>query len=122
MAEHPPVIGWPQWFAIDAKGLITSCADEADARASAAEFDAQYPHRAPYTALALAPVGHPAALPAGWVALPKALPWEMQRAVELNFRIKTDDDKELSLSREDVMAIWQLLLASAPQLPTMGDR
>lgn len=46
----------PRWYMVTKDGLATLCADEEDARSSAAEADELWPNNAPHTAVQLAPV------------------------------------------------------------------
>ena len=41
------------WYAVDAMGLVTLCADQQDAEQNAAEYAISWPHRAPYRAMQL---------------------------------------------------------------------
>ena len=42
-----------KWYAVDAMGLVTLCADQRDAEHMVAEYAISWPHRAPYRAMQL---------------------------------------------------------------------
>jgi len=46
----------PHWYAMSRIGLLTLCADEADARESAGRFDKEWPDAAPHRAVQLVAV------------------------------------------------------------------
>lgn len=51
----------PFWYVLDSGGVATLCADEDDARRSAAEFDEQRPLRSPHRAVRLVESTNPPA-------------------------------------------------------------
>ena len=51
----------PNWYVINARGMLTLCAGENDARTSAADFDLQWPKMAPHRAVQMVEYAAPAA-------------------------------------------------------------
>lgn len=43
----------PRWYMINARGMATLCADEADALSNAADADLAWPHMSPHRAVQL---------------------------------------------------------------------